>query len=77
MESAYDDFEDYSGDDDEEISREKIVNNYCLLNDKWLDVIDHNNILNQRIISVQLEKNDTQKKISELTSIKCQARKHT
>ena len=38
MESLDDDSDDYSSDDDAEISREEIVKNYCLLNDKcgWM-----------------------------------------
>ena len=54
VESADDDFEDYSSDDDEEISREQIVKNYCLLKVAGCD--RPYKMLNQRITGLKLKK---------------------
>lgn len=47
-----------SSDNDAEVTTDEIVKNYYLLNEKWLDVIDHNKMLNQNITDLKLEKSD-------------------
>ena len=51
-----------------EVTKEDIVKNYYLLNEKWLAVIEHNMMLNQNITSLKLEKSDIENRSLELSN---------
>ena len=59
--------DEWSSDDEAEVTEKDIIKNYCLLHEKWLAVIEKNQKLRKNIVNLKLKKNDLEKKVSDLT----------